>query len=50
MRCKFGNHEVEASLDYVVHERPDGKTFSYCSSHEPLDATRKNRLIRWAEG
>ncbi len=49
MRCKFENHDVDA-LDYVTHERADGKTFTYCSSHEPLVGAKLERLKRWARG
>ncbi len=49
MRCEFGDHDVEESLDYLIHERADGKTFTYCISHEPLTDSRKERLIKWAE-
>ncbi len=48
MRCKFVNHETDA-LDYLTHERADGKTFTYCTAHEPLSAAQKERLTRWAE-
>ncbi len=48
MRCKFVNHETDEH-DYLTHTRPDGKTFSYCTSHEPLSAAQKKRLVDWAE-
>ncbi len=47
MRCKFVNHEIDA-LDYLTHTREDGKTFSYCTSHEPLTDAMKERLTKWA--
>lgn len=47
MRCKFGNHDVDAR-DYVTHERGDKKTFVYCSSHEPLTGAKLASLKRWA--
>lgn len=47
MRCKFGNHEVDAS-DYLTHTREDGATYVYCMSHEPLKPERVRRLTKWA--
>ncbi len=45
--CRFGSHQVTA-LDYLTHERADGETFTYCTSHEPLTDRRKARLEKWA--
>ncbi len=49
MRCKLATHDVDAR-DYVTHKRSDGKTFSYCTSHEPLKGAQLERLKRWARG
>ncbi len=48
MKCEFGDHEVEESLDYLTHERPDGETFSFCTSHEPITQKQLTKLKRWA--
>ncbi len=48
MRCEFGDHKVEKSLDYITHERADGEIFVYCTSHEPITKNQRTKLKRWA--
>ncbi len=48
MRCKFHNHPLDEH-DYLTHTRADGKTFSYCTAHEPITKAQLRRLVKWAE-
>jgi len=47
-RCRFQRPRHRLALDYLTHTRPDGETFVYCTSHEPLTDRRRLTLEKWA--
>lgn len=44
--CRFGRHQVDRR-DFIVQTRPDGRTFIYCTAHEPLGPSHRARLEAW---